>query len=549
MSQNSQPKKIMIQNRKNKNTEKGLASDNRNKTITNINKSSSNIQQAVEGTATPIHERAQTTNINKSSSNIQQAVEGTATPIHEQTQTTNINKNSSNTQQPSAAPSHERAQSVKERYKNLRLPDSSNTQPPSAAPSHERVQSVKERYKNLRLPVRYQTNEPTRDDDDASTENRRLSQEVSDLRAKCLQLERRNNELTKHTAVVATEIARLREDNEFLAGVNAEFGSENDDLKEEVNELKTKLEQYQIRSSSESLDFIDVPEERLAKRFKSDGSKKVKKTVHYAENQPKEEQEEQREKEARIEMKMIFKTIKPNDNLDDNETFNSPKNVEIRSRLIPELRRAIFPNYKPSVAQLTNWLSALHKSRRSQTQLKKSGKSDEDSRRVHNNSRVQNKKLRRIKAAKDLYRKSDERIIGYEKRQLLKMLANRSYHSPEISESDEENPDKTIVCVYDYSWRSQELKNLLRNVIDSHSADIQTAKLQRPRQYDDEVQHFDRMHPEDAPQWSYVEQEDFIYDTEIDSRSGFDEDEDYGEETEEVLIDSQKSGAGDDLAE
>ncbi|UZO21866.1 uncharacterized protein OCT59_014250 [Rhizophagus irregularis] len=163
---------------------------------------------------------------------------------HEQAQTTNINKNSS------------------------------NTQPPSAAPSHERVQSVKERYKNLRLPVRYQTNEPTRDDNDASTENRRLSQEVSDLRAKCLQLERRNNELTKHTAVVATEIARLREDNEFLAGVNAEFGSENDDLKEEVNELKTKLEQYQIRSSSESLDFIDVPEERLAKRFKSDGSKK-----------------------------------------------------------------------------------------------------------------------------------------------------------------------------------------------------------------------------------------------------------------------------------
>ncbi|CAB5372139.1 unnamed protein product [Rhizophagus irregularis] len=339
----------------------------------------------------------------------------------------------------------------------------------------------------------------------------RLSQKVSNLRAKCLQLERRNNELTKHTAVIATVIAHLREDNEFLAGVNAEFGSENDDLKEEVNELKMKLEQYQIRSSSESLDVIDVPVERLAKRFKSDGSKKVKKTVHYAENQPKEEQEEQCEKEARIEMKIILKTIKPNDNLDDNEMFNSPKNVEIRSRLIPKLRRAMFPNYKPSVAQLTNWLSALHKSRRSQTQLKKSGKSDKDSHRVYNNSRVQNKKLRRIKAAKDLYRKSDERIIGYEKCQLLKMLANRSYHSPEIN--------------------------------------IQTAKLQRPHQYDDEVQHFNRMHPEDAPQWSYVEQEDFIYDTEIDSRSDFDEDEDYGEEMEEVLIDSQKSAASDDLAE
>ncbi|PKK57071.1 hypothetical protein RhiirC2_798716 [Rhizophagus irregularis] len=44
-------------------------------------------------------------------------------------------------------------------------------------------------------------------------------------------------------------------------------------------------------------------------------------------------------------------------------------------------------------------------------------------------------------------------------------------------------------------------------------------------------------------------EEDFIYDTKIDSRSGFDEDEDYGEETEEVLIDSQKNAAGDDLAE
>ncbi|CAB4390345.1 unnamed protein product [Rhizophagus irregularis] len=171
---------------------------------------SSNIQQAVEGTATPIHERAQTTNINKSSSNIQQVVEGTAMPIHERAQTTNINKNS------------------------------------------------------------YQTNEPTCDNDDAST------------------------------AVVATEIARLREDNKFLAGVNTEFGSENDNLKEEVNKLKMKLEQYQIRSSSESLDVIDIPEKRLAKRFKSDGSKKGKKTVHYAENQPKEEQEEQSEKEARV---------------------------------------------------------------------------------------------------------------------------------------------------------------------------------------------------------------------------------------------------------
>ncbi|RGB22512.1 hypothetical protein C1646_677784 [Rhizophagus diaphanus] len=235
-------------------------------------------------------------------------------------------------------------------------------------------------------------------------------------------------------AVVASKIAHLRDDNEFLAGVNAEFSSENDDLKEEVNKLKTKLEQYQIRSLSKS---IDIPDEQSAKWFKLEGSKKGKKS---------------------IEMKMFLKTIKPIDNLDDNETFSSLKNVEIHSKLIPELQR---------------------------------------------------KKLRRIKTAKDLYRKSDERIIGYEKRQLLKMLANRSYHSLKVSETDEKDPDKTI------------LKNLLRNILDSHS---------------------------DAPQWSYVEQEDFVYDTEIDSKGGFNEDkEEYDEETEEVLIDSQKNAASNDL--
>ena len=69
-----------------------------------------------------------------------------------------------------------------------------------------------------------------------------LSQEVSELHMKWLQLKWGNNELTRHTAIVASEIAHLRDDNKFLANINAEFGSENDDLKEEVNELKTKLE-------------------------------------------------------------------------------------------------------------------------------------------------------------------------------------------------------------------------------------------------------------------------------------------------------------------
>ena len=65
-----------------------------------------------------------------------------------------------------------------------------------------------------------------------------------------------------------------------------------------------------------------------------------------------------------------------------------------------------------------------------------------------------------MKAAKNLYKKEDEQITRYEKRELMIMLANRLYHSPEISEEDEEDPSKTIICIYDYSWRSNEVCDL-----------------------------------------------------------------------------------------
>jgi hypothetical protein len=86
-------------------------------------------------------------------------------------------------------------------------------------------------------------------------------------------------------------------------------------------------------------------------------------------------------------MKTILKTIDPKLKLDYDETFNSTKNIKIRRSLIPELRKSLAPNYRPSINQITTWLSSLHKSRRSQMSLKKSGKDTIDSRRVHANNR------------------------------------------------------------------------------------------------------------------------------------------------------------------
>ena len=48
------------------------------------------------------------------------------------------------------------------------------------------------------------------------------------------QLERRNEEISKHAEKVSREINRLREDNEMLANVNLDFGNENNELKSET---------------------------------------------------------------------------------------------------------------------------------------------------------------------------------------------------------------------------------------------------------------------------------------------------------------------------
>jgi len=54
--------------------------------------------------------------------------------------------------------------------------------------------------------------------------------------------------------------------------------------------------------------------------------------------------------------------------------------------------------------------------------------------------------------------------------------------------------------------------------------------LQRQRKYDDEIQSYDRLHPSNAPEWSYVDQGDILYDTEIEQTRT---DEEYVTENEE----------------
>ncbi|CAB5377598.1 unnamed protein product [Rhizophagus irregularis] len=298
---------------------------------------------------------------------------------------------------------------------------------------------------------------------------------------------------------------------------------ENDDLRESLN----RYSRIRLPKAIHRQTDLEQPAKRQ-KRIKT------KKSERYEEESEEERSgsnnnDEYDEKEARAEMKSILKTIDETRRLDYNETFNSAKNLKIRRKLVPELRSVLASYFPASNKQLTKWLGCLHKSRRSHQRLMDRGKADENKHRVHSNNRVHDKKIRRMKAAKRLYSFDDERITKYDKRRLLKMLSNRLFHSPEISETDEEDPTKSIIAIYDYSWRSDELKNLLRNVLDVHSSN--KSKLIRERKYDDKVQKYDRPHPSNAPEWSYiVQQQDLIFDTDIDQGLITE----YDEEEEEV---------------
>ncbi|CAB4405327.1 unnamed protein product [Rhizophagus irregularis] len=137
---------------------------------------------------------------------------------------------------------------------------------------------------------------------------------------------------------------------------------------------------------------------------------------------------------------------------------------------------------------------SLHKSRRSRNNYKKKGKLDSDDRCLHANGRMNDKKIRRLKAAKALYDKDDVRIAHYEKQEMINIIQDIRYHSPELSETDEENASEKrqiVVC----------------------------------QNYDDTLQNFDVQPLNDAPQWTCVEpgNGNVVYDSDIGYKSIYDD--------------------------
>ncbi|RHZ71565.1 hypothetical protein Glove_256g41 [Diversispora epigaea] len=409
-------------------------------------------------------------------------------------------------------------------------PSSAHNEPESSETSKKSVDisSLKEKY-NIRLPRSYkvQTSAPQtvhfseelestipETVDELKTENRKLKEEIAELKRQNSQMEI-EEKLEKNQE----NINQMKEEIDFLTNINQQFGVENDQLIKNLDRFQKYRIPESISVRSSSGDSGTEPEIISSKRPKGRKlkSKKIAKTNKrkrvFGNNSEEdiESDDEKNEKDVSVsnsnEMKTIIKTINSEFSLNYDQTFTSANNCEIRRKLIPELQKSLAPKFRPSVTQLTKWLNSIHKSRRATTQMRNSEKLPKD---------LCRKKLRYIKAAKELFRKNDPNIIDYDKESLLRMLADRAFHSPEMSDTSEEDRSKTVVNVYDLSWRSA-------NVLDPKSALSTTAQLQRKRNYSDEIQWYDFTPPAKAPNWACNEQEDVVYDTEFVQTEGEDE--------------------------
>ena len=87
-------------------------------------------------------------------------------------------------------------------------------------------------------------------------------------------------------------------------------------------------------------------------------------------------------------MKNLLKGEVPKEFLLDYEKTFTEQLETIYEKLIPELKRLMQGNFKPSVTQLSNWLRSVHKHRRDRIRKRQLGQLEKTDRRLHKNTRL-----------------------------------------------------------------------------------------------------------------------------------------------------------------
>ncbi|CAG8706800.1 15732_t:CDS:2, partial [Dentiscutata heterogama] len=188
------------------------------------------------------------------------------------------------------------------------------------------------------------------------------------------------------------------------------------------------------------------------------------------------------------EINLITSRLRPEYQLKLQETFEDQHDlvkILILSRITNALDKTIFPVVDCIIYKI---LHQLHRHRKDEfiTEQKLAIVVDKHKRRKHNNRYVDFKRKRRAKMIDHLSEVNDKLIRKIAKKDLMKLQTSNHYHSPEISEMDEESVKRKIV-VYNLKWRSQALKELLRNYVDKIN-DETTVEEENEVDEEDEVE-------------------------------------------------------------
>ncbi|GET57059.1 hypothetical protein GLOIN_2v1785716 [Rhizophagus irregularis DAOM 181602=DAOM 197198] len=229
--------------------------------------------------------------------------------------------------------------------------------------------------------------------------------------------------------------SRLRDEHAYLQGRMCEYiNHENEVLRAEINNLKSQIS---------SQDDADV-ESSESESNDNDNRPGKKRKVARRQIDQSDDDSETDEENARTEMKVILKMMPPELTLRYDEKFTNETNADILRQLIPQLIASMKPRFSPSYKQINDWLAALHKHRRVRLLYVERDVIDKDNRRLHKNNRLSE---------------------DYDKTEVLNILKDTRYHSPEDSETDKEQPDgKRKIIIYNLSWHSDETAYKTQNM-------------------------------------------------------------------------------------
>ncbi|PKY61398.1 hypothetical protein RhiirA4_522086 [Rhizophagus irregularis] len=245
-----------------------------------------------------------------------------------------------------------------------------------------------------------------------------------------------------------------------------------------------------------SEEFSESEEESSSSELKSSYSKKEfgQKSAHRKSS-----------KYLHREVFWIIERIPAESRLNLDNTFESQRNL-VNGTIVPTVMNALDSDTFPvTEGVIYDIIHIRHKHQREE-HLKKSRNEeyqDEQTRRKNLNSRRNAKRISRARTMENLQAARDPLIQKFKESELAQIKKKSVFHSPEVSETDEENSGgKRKIVVKELAWRSSTLQLFLRNYIDRLFAETSKVPKKRTRVYSSDFYEKETSAPFCAPKWT-----------------------------------------------